>query len=288
MQTPSIDNIKTHLAALIGERNPYSSMAQLRQTGLYLKNHFQGLNLAIREEMVPFADGLTSQNILAMKKGSDPDSGIFVIAAHYDSVVGTPGADDNASAVSALLEIARCLDDCKLRVPLLFAGFTLEEYGFIGSEYFIKQSLLRKEKIQGMISLEMVGYRDNNPGSQQYPSYMDPTQYPDRGDFVAIVGNEPSAGLTIAIKQNMLSSNANSLPVEHLVVPGSGAEFTEVRLSDHSPFWDHGIPAVMITDTAFFRNPHYHQPTDTLETLDIEFIHEVTQGVLAFLSDYLA
>ncbi len=288
MQTPSIDNIKTHLTALVGERNPYSTMAQLRQTGLYLKNHFQDLNLAIREETVPFADGLTSQNILAMKKGSDPKSGIFVIAAHYDSVEGTPGADDNASAVSALLEIARCLDDCKLRVPLLFAGFTLEEYGFVGSEYFIKQTLLRKEKIQGMISLEMLGYRDNNPGSQKYPPYMDPTQYPDRGDFIAIVGNEPSTDLTMAIKQNMLSSSDNTLPVEHLLVPGSGAGFTEVRLSDHSPFWDHGIPAVMITDTAFFRNPHYHQPTDTLETLDIEFIHEVTQGVLAFLSDYLA
>lgn len=288
MHTPSIDNIKNHLVTLVGERNPYSTMAQLQQTGRYLKNHFQHLNLEVREETVPFVDGLTSQNILATKKGSDPESGIFVIAAHYDSVEGTPGADDNASAVSALLEIARCLDDCQFRVPLVFAGFTLEEYGFVGSEYFIKQSLLRKEKIQGMISLEMVGYRDRNPGSQQYPPYVDPTQYPDQGDFIAIVGNEPSAGLTMAIKQNMLASSATSLPVVHLVVPGSGADFTEVRLSDHSPFWDHGIPAVMITDTAFFRNPHYHQLTDTLETLDIEFIQEVTQGVLGFLGQYLA
>ena len=287
MQTPSIDNIKSHLQTLVGERNPYSTMTQLQQTGHYLKNHFQGLNLEVREETVPFVEGLTSQNILATKKGSDPEAGIFVIAAHYDSVEGSPGADDNASAVAALLEIARCLDDCQFRVPLVFAGFTLEEYGFVGSEYFVKQSLLRKEKIQGMISLEMLGYRDSNPGSQQYPPYVDPTQYPDRGDFIAIVGNEPSSGLTMAIKQNMLSSSATSLPVEHLVVPGSGADFTEVRLSDHSPFWDHGIPAVMITDTAFFRNPHYHQATDTLETLDIDFIQEVTQGVLGFLNEHL-
>jgi Zn-dependent M28 family amino/carboxypeptidase len=287
MHTPSIDNIKSHLQTLVGERNPYSTMAQLQQTGHYLKNHFQGLNLEVREETVPFVDNLTSQNILATKKGSDPEAGIFVIAAHYDSVEGSPGADDNASAVAALLEIARCLDDCQFRVPLVFAGFTLEEYGFVGSEYFIKQSLLRKEKIRGMISLEMLGYRDSKAGSQQYPPYMDPTQYPDRGDFIAIVGNEPSAGLTMAIKKNMLSSGATSLPVEHLVVPGSGADFTEVRLSDHSPFWDHGIPAVMITDTAFFRNPHYHQATDTLETLDIEFIQEVTQGVLGFLNEHL-
>lgn len=286
MQTPSTDNIKNHLTALVGERNPYSTLAQLQQTGLYLKNHFQGLNLEVREETVPFTEGLTSQNILATKKGSDPESGVFVLGAHYDSVEGSPGADDNASAVSALLEIARCLDDCQFRVPLVFAGFTLEEYGFVGSEYFIKQSLRRKEKIRGMISLEMLGYCDSAPGSQQYPPYMDPTQYPDRGDFIAIVGNEPSTDLTMAIKQNMLSSTS-SFPVEHLLVPGSGANFTEVRLSDHSPFWDHNIPAVMITDTAFFRNPHYHQPTDTLETLDIGFIQKVTQGVLGFLSQYL-
>ncbi len=273
--------------ALVGERNPYSTMNQLQKTGLYIKNHFQSLNLEVREEIVPFLDGLTSNNILATQKGSDPKPGVFIIAAHYDSVEGTPGADDNASAVSALLEIARCLEGCELRVPLLFAGFTLEEYGFVGSEYFLKQSLLRQEKIQGMISLEMLGYRDKTPGSQQYPPYVDPTKYPDRGDFIAIVGNEPSAGLTMTIQKNMQSTSP-SLPVEHLVVPGSGANFAEVRLSDHSPFWDHGIPAVMITDTAFFRNPHYHQPTDSLETLDIEFIHDVTLGVLGFLKEHLA
>ncbi len=220
------------------------------------------------------------------KKANPTIIGVFVIGAHYDSVEGSPGADDNASAVSALLEIARCLDDCQFRVPLVFAGFTLEEYGFVGSEYFIEQALRRKEKILGMISLEMLGYCDSTPGSQQYPPYMDPTQYPVRGDFIAIVGNEPSTDLTMTIKQNMIA-NSPSLPVEHLLVPGSGANFTEVRLSDHSPFWDHGIPAVMITDTAFFRNPHYHQPTDTLETLDIEFILKATKGVLGFLSQYL-
>jgi len=115
---------------------------------------------------------------------------------------------------------------------------------------------------------------------------MDPSQYPDTGDFIAVVGNEPSAGLAQAIAKGMMRS-VPALKVETLVVPGQGENFTEVRLSDHSPFWDAGIPAVMITDTAFFRNPNYHQPSDTLETLDLEFIRDNARAVAGFLNKYL-
>ena len=138
-----------------------------------------------------------------------------------------------------------------------------------------------------MISLEMVGYRDSKPGSQSYPIYVDPTRYPDTGDFIAVVGNDPSAKLTQQVTEGMRDSQP-TLPVEQLIVSGSGVEFDEVRLSDHSSFWDHAIPAVMITDTAFFRNPNYHQPSDTLDTLDLEFIRDTTEAVAGFLQHYLA
>ena len=138
-----------------------------------------------------------------------------------------------------------------------------------------------------MISLEMVGYRDSKPGSQSYPVYVDAPHYPDAGDFIAVVGNEPSAKLTNQVSEGMRTADP-ALPAEQLIVSGSGAEFTEVRLSDHSPFWEHAIPAVMITDTAFFRNPHYHQASDTLDTLDLEFIRDTTEAVAGFLKCYLA
>jgi len=115
---------------------------------------------------------------------------------------------------------------------------------------------------------------------------VDPSQYPNTGDFIAVVGNEPSAGLAQALAQTM-SHSTPALNVETLVVPGQGDNFSEVRLSDHSPFWDVGIPAAMVTDTAFFRNPNYHQPSDTLETLDLEFIRDNAQAVTAFLKQFL-
>ena len=137
-----------------------------------------------------------------------------------------------------------------------------------------------------MISLEMLGFKNTEPGSQSYPPYIDPLQYPDTGDFIAVVGNEPSAGLAKELVEGMTLS-VPSLKVEKLVVPGQGESFTEVRLSDHSPFWDAGIPAVMVTDTAFFRNPNYHQPGDTIETLDLEFIRDNAQAVTGFLKQFL-
>lgn len=285
MLEPSIERIEKHLKTLVGERNPNTSMSELQATGLYLCEQFRSFNLEVSEETVPFFE-MESSNILGRQSGEAAAAEIFILAAHYDTVAGSPGADDNASAVAALLEIARCLEPCRLHAPLVFAGFTLEEYGFVGSSHFIRQLVSRGERVRGMISLEMVGYRDRRPNSQSYPPYIDATRYPDSGDFIAVVGNEPSTALTLDIAQTM-TQTVPSLPVEHLIVPGDGQDFDEVRLSDHAPFWDHGIPAVMITDTAFFRNPNYHQASDTLATLDTEFIRDVAKGVAGFLERHL-
>ncbi len=285
MLEPENSRIEAHLKALIGERNPLGSPDALDAAARYVFRHFESLGLEMREEAVPFEGG-DSVNILGLKPGTQPDSPAFILAAHFDTVENSPGADDNASAVAALLETAACLENVRLASPLLFAGFTLEEYGFVGSSHFVSRANERGESFLGMISLEMVGYRDRKPGSQTYPPYIDPSQYPDSGDFIAVVGNEPSAALTHAIADAMQHS-AEELKVERLVVPGRGDRFREVTLSDHSPFWENGTPAVMVTDTAFLRNPHYHQPTDTMETLDVDFIRETTQGILGFLKQHL-
>jgi hypothetical protein len=128
-----------------------------------------------------------------------------------------------------------------------------------------------------MISLEMVGYTDSRRGSQKYPVGLG-WLYPDRGDFIGVVGNRKSASVLRQFSSHM--RQVTDLSVQTLSVPGNGALVPGVRLSDHSPFWDLGYPALLITDTSFYRNPHYHGPTDTLETLDIDFMAKVCEGVV--------
>ena len=127
-----------------------------------------------------------------------------------------------------------------------------------------------------MISLEMLGYTDNRPGSQQLPAHLRGL-YPDVGNFIGVVGNQASATLLAAVAEALRT--VPGLPVEHLAVPGTGTMVPETRLSDHSSFWDCGFPALMVTDTSFLRNPHYHKATDTAATLDYPFLARVTLGV---------
>ncbi len=260
-------------------------MERLGQAGGYIEAQFRSFGLRVETDAVPF-ERIYSHNVLGYKDGTDGSGEYFILAAHYDTVEGSPGADDNASAVAGMLEIARLLQPIPLKTTLLFAGFTLEEYGFIGSRQFADRARKNNDLITGMISLEMLGCRRRDQGSQTYPPYVDADLYPDTGDFIAVVGNGPSADLTADIMENM-QRTVPQLPVESLVLPGNGEQFTDIRLSDHSPFWDNGFQAVMITDTAYFRNPNYHQPTDTLETLDIDFIRDISEGVAGFLKKQL-
>jgi Zn-dependent M28 family amino/carboxypeptidase len=278
-------SISENLSNLVGERNPFTSMEKLNKAAQYIAEEFNSLGFEVNIENVPF-EGIESQNILGYKKGSDSSNDYFLVGAHYDTVEGSPGADDNASAVAGLLEIARLLQPVALKTNIIFAGFTLEEYGFIGSAHYAKKAREMQDPIVGMISLEMLGYRSQEPRSQTYPPYVDANKYPETGDFIAIVGNNPSARLVERIEKNMKKS-VPSLPIETLVLPSTGEEFVDIRLSDHLPFWENGYQAVMITDTAYFRNPNYHKPTDTLETLDIDFIKDISDGVAGFLKTQL-
>ncbi len=131
------------------------------------------------------------------------------------------------------------------------------------------------EKIQGMISLEMVGFTGSD---QNYPPYIDRKYYPNVGDFIGIVGNERSRELLEQVYHSF-RAHIPQLPTEFFLVPGSGEGMEEVALSDHRPFWDQGLPALLVTDTAFLRNPNYHLPSDTLKTLNFEFMEKVATGI---------
>jgi len=206
---------------------------------------------------------------------------LLIVGAHYDSIPGSPGADDNASAVAALLELARWIgprlrSGGPYRARLQLVAYDLEEDGLIGS--FVHSGVLERAGtlLHGMIALEMLGYTDSRPGSQGLPPPLAPL-YPDVGNFIGVVGNDASRGLLQFVTEAM--KGVPGLPVEFLAVPGTGFILGETRRSDHASFWDRGYPALMITDTSFFRNPHYHQASDTPETLDYLFLARVTIGV---------
>ncbi len=270
----SVEHLKRHVESIAFDRNPYEGYAKLEQAAQYIKREFVRAGLDVKEDSFEW-EGKSYKNIVAEKKGRTSPGRVFIVGAHYDTIPGTPGADDNASAVAVLLEIARNIQSVSLEGTVRLIAFTLEEYNFVGSARYVENLKKEKEEILGMISLEMVGFTGPR---QDYPPYLDPKYYPNTGDFIAIVGNERSQKLLERVRQSF-KTHIPELPLEFVLVPGNGEEMEEVRLSDHSTFWDQGISALMITDTAFLRNPHYHLSSDRMETLDFEFMHKVATGV---------
>jgi len=205
---------------------------------------------------------------------------VTIIGAHYDSVPQTPGADDNGSAVAAMLGCAKAVS--KLELPVCFVAFNLEEEGLEGSRSFVNDFVV-PENIDVKVAhiLEMVGYCDHNEGSQNLPKGLPVKLVRSAGDFLAIVANRKSNHLLQDVVQTA-TDHVEDLPVLGLqVFMGMERIFKDLRRSDHAPFWDAGHPAFMWTDTSEFRNPHYHQPTDTPDTLDYEFLAKVTKLLVA-------
>jgi len=270
----SVEHLKRHVESIAFDRNPYEGYPKLEQAAQYIKREFLKVGLDVREDCFQW-EGKSYKNIVAEKKGRTSPDRVFILGAHYDTVPGSPGADDNASAVAVLLEIARNIQSVSLEGTVRLIAFTLEEYDYIGSSHYVESLKKGKEEILGMISLEMVGFTGPR---QDYPPYLDPKYYPNVGDFIAIVGNERSTKLLEEVCQSF-KTHIHELPLEFLMVPGNGEGMEEMRLSDHSPFWDEGFPALLVTDTSFLRNPNYHLSSDRIETLNFEFMRRVAIGV---------
>jgi hypothetical protein len=205
-------------------------------------------------------------------------AGAIVIGAHYDSVPGSPGADDNASGVAVLIELAR------MGLPARFVAFANEEMPYfqsqeMGSHAWAARARRAGEKIDAMLSLEMLGYYRDVPGSQGYPPPLG-WFYPDRANFIAFVGDLGSRALVHrAIAAFRRQAN---FPSEGVAAP---AGIPGVTWSDHWSFRRHGYPAIMVTDTAFYRYPHYHLPSDTPEKLDYVRMARVTLGLAAVIKE---
>ncbi len=313
------DRLLAHLQALEGERHPVTSPGRLAQAQEYVTAQWRSWGLRVVSDEFSYS-GQSFVNLVARPshaldpsthpahvaeqsqvygarspraehgtrceagfRPTDNSAGLhrprLIIGAHLDTVVGTPGADDNASGVAALLELSRVAATYPWQIPVEFVAFALEELGMIGSQAYAAGLRQAGVRLLGMLSLEMIGYTETQ-GLQHYPWFLR-GRFPTVGTYIGVVGNRRSRRLLDTVAGAMRT--IEQLPVQTITLPGNGGLVAESRLSDHAPFWDHGYPALLMTDTAFLRNPHYHQPSDTVQTLDVPFLTNVTRGIAAAL-----
>ncbi len=285
-------HLHDHLVMLtrsIGERS-VRHPNNLRRTADFIYSFFKSIQVPVRLEPYSYRD-MSVSNVVAELSFGSTQSRHYLVGAHYDSVTGTVGADDNGSAVAVLLETARELQAMAgsqfLDLKVTFVAFALEEppaYGtrFMGSRVYAAKAKREKLSLDGMICLEMVGYTCREPGCQRYPFPLMFFGFPKEGNFIGIVGNFGSRSFSRMLVKSF--GQNNRLPVVSLSVPLDGWLLPAVRLSDHASFWDKGFPAVMVTDSAFFRNPHYHLPSDTMDKLDLDFMAELVKSLVGFFN----
>jgi Zn-dependent M28 family amino/carboxypeptidase len=271
--------LKGHVGALaeeIGPRNVFFP-AKLKAAADYIRTFWEDLGYAVTVqtfEVEATSCGNLSVEVLG---GSKPEK-IVVVGAHYDTIYHSPGANDNGSAVAALLELSRLAKDKGFNWTIRFVAFTNEEPPFfktrhMGSLVYAKSCRKRKEDIVAMISLETLGYYREEPKTQKYP-FPFRFFYPDTGDFLAVVGNLHSKSVVRSFAVSFLT--ASDFPIECAAPFGF---ITGIDWSDHWAFWQCGYQAIMLTDTALFRYPYYHSAEDTADKLDYPNLARVTYGV---------
>ena len=274
------DALRKHVNALavdIGPRTPATPYS-LVGAAHYITSVFVSGGLSVREQYYEYDDQRVT-NLLATVPETVGATAYYVVGAHYDTVPSTPGADDNASAVAVMLELAGRVRQARLQTPVLFAAFTLEEppaylTGHQGSRIFVRSCQSSGDCVFGALILEMVGY---TAPRQHYPFLRRWPGYPRQGNFIGIIGNWRSLRFGRFVLSGFRMNE--ELPVKSLFLPFDGRILPETRMSDHASFWDAGLPALMITDTAFFRNPNYHLPSDTIDTLDFTFMTELVKSL---------
>jgi hypothetical protein len=278
---PTVDReelraVVKELADITPARN-FGNVAALDKAASYIKARLTAYGYRPTEQ-VYVAEGREYRNVLA---SIGPETAPrFIVGAHYDVAGDQPGADDNASGVAGLLALARLFREHEqdLNKRIDFVAFTLEEPPFfrtrmMGSYVHAKSLRDSNADVLGMVALEMIGFFSDQPRSQGYPLPFMNLFYPSRGDFIGIVGNYTSSWLIAHFEKAMERA---SMGVETLRAPSLAVN---VHLSDHINYWKFGYPAIMVTDTSFYRNPHYHTSSDSVETLDFERMAEVVKGL---------
>ena len=280
------ENLGKHVQILaddIGERH-FQRPDRLAQATQYIQAALEAMDYAVERQRFG-SDHQTFVNLQVELSGSLHRDEILLLGAHYDTVIGSPGADDNASGVAGLLELARLLRNTSLSRTVRLIAFANEEEPFshsnlMGSVVSAKLARAQNDKIVAMYSLESLGYYSDAPDSQHYPPPLS-WFYPNVGSFIAFVGNLQSRKL---VRRSIASFREHTqFPSEGIAAPDALVE--DVRRSDHASFWDQGYPAVMVTDTVPFRNPHYHRPSDTPDRIDYDRLTRVVIGLAKLVED---
>lgn len=276
------ERLRRHVRALEGERHPTRSPLEVAAALRYCERALDGAGLVVERRPFRFL-GRRHENLVGTLPGRVPDRPRVLVGAHVDTVRGTPGADDNASGVAGLLEAARLLAPTRPASTVEFVVFNLEERQGVtyrvGSRRWAAAARRRDTEYAGAFILEMIGYRTDEPDSQRVPAPIRWMDIPRTGNFLACVGDGGSRELVRTFREAAAEASPD-LPIVTLAVPLRGWPVPATRRSDNASFWSEGYPSVMLTDTANLRNPHYHRPTDRSDTLDWDFMGEVTEAVV--------
>jgi Zn-dependent M28 family amino/carboxypeptidase len=273
VSSPDPGRLEARVRRLVEDDSPrdFNHPENLARAAGWIAGQLEGAGARVSGQ--PFS--VERQNYRNVIGALGPETGdVVVVGAHYDASGQMPGADDNASGVAGLLELADVLSGMKLDRRVELVAYALEEMPFARGSA-VHAGSLRKSgvRVRGMLCLEMIGYFRDEPGSQELPPEVGRLPGADRGNFIALVGDRPRF---VERVENAMKSGGE-LPVYSTTVP--------FDLSDHVSYREAGFPAVMITDTAFFRNPNYHQETDTPDTLDYERMAEAVNGVYRAVRD---
>jgi hypothetical protein len=272
--------LEKHVALLAGEFSPRDAAhpENLDRVAAYIRREFQQAGATVQEQ--PYqADGRTYRNVSAF---FGPQTGErIIVGAHYDAAGELPAADDNASGVAGLIELAHLLGKAPLQTRVELVAFTLEEPPYFRTQYMgsaVHAATLKQQNVpvRLMLSLEMIGYFTDAPDTQSFPLSFLRWFYPSQGNFIAVIGKIGQGSLTRRVKRAM--RGASELPVYSLNAP---VGVPGIDFSDHLNYWREGYQAAMITDTAFYRNSNYHSRADTPDTLDYKRMALVVQGVCA-------
>ena len=275
--TVSSDRIAASLQAVVAVRVTAEERSAARQV---IRDELAAAGVEARED----AFGDDGVNVIGRIEGRDPSAPAIVVSAHYDTVPGSPGADDNGSGVAAVLELARVFGRTDPAVPIELTFFDLEERGLLGSRHRSATA----PAAAGVFNFDMIGYSCGVPGCQfVFPDIsgcMDVDGATDVGVGIAAVANRRSEALLATFVQ-AATAHVPDLELGTARLEDNGECLADTRRSDHAPYWDAGVPAVFLTDTANFRNPHYHRPSDTLDTVDEALVAKVTRATAAAVAE---
>ena len=285
-------SLKSYLSQLVGTRHRTANPDHLAYVQDMILEVFQENKLETSVQTFDYG-AYEAKNIIGRLIGSEEETAVYILDGHYDSEPNTPGADDNGSAVAGVLEALRVLSPYSFRKSIKFIGFDLEETGLTGSSFYVQNPLSDDENLEGVLNFEMIGYASNEPNSQTVPfgfnflfpdaiAQLEENNY--RGDFITVVSDGPSTFLSDAYIRAIDSyvPQLNYLRLDILVPPSNVPDLSR---SDHASFWAANERAIMLTDGANFRNPNYHSPGDSIETLDFTFMTGVVKASVAALAE---